>query len=265
MVSATTKPVTASNPFGYSAEEWALRCDLAACYQLIDLYGMSDLAATHISVRIPGDEHHFLLNRFGMLFDEINASSLIKIDLDGNVIGSEAELLNPAGFTIHSAIHMHDPSLACVLHTHTRANNAIAMQKEGLLPLSQKAMLLWNFLRYHDYEGIALDMSERERIVRDLGPDGRVVVLRNHGALTVGRTVAEAFVWMYRLEAACRYQVDGLAGGRELNWLSDADVAHAAKQGRKALGPGGFAEAGKLEWPALLRKLERERGTAYRT
>jgi len=265
MVSSSTKPVSASNPYGFSEEEWALRCELAACYQLIDLYGMSDLAATHISVRLPGDEHHFLLNPFGTLFDEITASSLIKVDINGKVIGAHAGLLNPAGFTIHSAIHMFDPSLSCVLHTHTRANNAIAMQKDGLLPLSQKAILLWDFLRYHDYEGISLDMDERERIVRDLGPDGRIVILRNHGALTVGQSIGEAFVWMYRLEAACRYQIDGLAGGRELNWLSEADVAHAAKQGRKALGIGGWAEAGKLEWPALVRKLERERGTTYRT
>ena len=255
----------AESQHGFSPEEWALRCELAACYQLVDMYGMSDLAATHISVRLPGNEHHFLINRFGMLFDEITASSLLKIDLEGNVVGEGAGLLNPAGFTIHSAIHMHDPSLACVLHTHTRANNAIAMQKEGLLPLSQKAILLWDFLRYHDYEGVALDMSERERIVRDLGADGRVVILRNHGGLTVGNSVGEAFVWMYRLEAACRYQVDGLAGGRELARLSDADVQHAAAQGRKALGRGGWAECGKLEWPALVRKLERERGAAYRT
>jgi ribulose-5-phosphate 4-epimerase/fuculose-1-phosphate aldolase len=245
--------------------EWDLRCQLAACYQLTDLYGMSDLAATHISVRLPGDEHHFLVNNFGMLFDEITASSLIKVDLHGKVIGAAAKSLNPAGFVIHSAIHMARPELACVMHTHTRANNAVAMQKEGLLPLSQKAMLLWDFLSYHDYEGISLDNDERARIVHDLGDEGRVIVLRNHGGLTVGRTIAEAFCWMYRLEAACRYQVDGLAGGRDMNWLPDATVQRAATQGRKALGPGGFAEVGTLEWPSLVRQLERNRGTSYRT
>jgi ribulose-5-phosphate 4-epimerase/fuculose-1-phosphate aldolase len=264
MSSAATLEPTATAS-ATSAKEWQLRCELAAAYQLVDLYGMSDLAATHISVRLPGDEHHFLVNSFGMLFDEITASSLIKVDLDGNVLGAEARKLNPAGFVIHSAIHMARPDLACVLHTHTRANNAVAMQKEGLLPLSQKAVLLWDFLGYHDYEGVALDTNERERIVADLGPEGRVMILRNHGGLTVGRSVAEAFCWMYRLEAACRYQVDGLSGHRDLNWLPDPAVANAAAQGRKALGPGGFAEVGKLEWPSLIRKLERERGTSYRT
>ena len=249
---------------GMSHAEWDLRCELAACYQLVDLYGMSDLAATHISVRLPGDDHHFLVNRFGMLFDEITASSLLKVDLEGNVIG-EAQKLNPAGFVIHSAIHMARPELACVLHTHTRANNAIAMQKKGLLPLSQKAVLLWDFIGYHDYEGVAGDKDERARIVRALGEDGRIVILRNHGGLTVGRTIAEAFCWMYRLEAACRYQIDGLAGGQEMNWLPEASVAKAAAQGRTALGPGGWAEVGSLEWPSLLRKLDRERGTSYRT
>jgi ribulose-5-phosphate 4-epimerase/fuculose-1-phosphate aldolase len=264
-MAAVRKSDLAEMPQGMTAEEWELRCQLAAAYQLVDLYGMSDLAATHISARVPGREHHFLVNQFGMLFDEITASSLIKVDMEGNVLGAEAERLNPAGFVIHSAIHMARPDLVCVLHTHTRANNAVAMQKEGLLPLSQKAILLWDFLAYHDYEGISLDVDERERIVNDLGPDGRVALLRNHGGLTVGRTVAEAFCWMYRLEAACRYQVDGLAGGRDLNWLSDATVARSAAQGRKALGPGGFAEVGKLEWASLVRKLERERGASYRT
>jgi ribulose-5-phosphate 4-epimerase/fuculose-1-phosphate aldolase len=250
---------------GMTQIEWDLRCDLAACYQLTELYGMSDLAATHISVRLPGDDHHFLVNNFGMLFDEITASSLIKVDLNGKVIGAEAKSLNPAGFVIHSAIHMARPDLACVMHTHTAANNAIAMQKDGLLPLSQKAMLLGDFIAYHDYEGISLDNDERERIVSDLGHDGRVVILRNHGGLTVGRTIAEAFCWMYRLEAACRYQVQGLAGGRTLNWLPEATVQRAAIQGRKALGPGGFAEVGTLEWPSLMRQLARKRGTSYRT
>jgi ribulose-5-phosphate 4-epimerase/fuculose-1-phosphate aldolase len=246
-------------------EEWLARCELAACYQLVDLYGLSDMAGTHISVRLPDDQHHFLINRYGLFFDEITASSLLKVDLDGRVLDGDPEGLNPAGFVIHSAIHMSHPDMACVLHTHTRAGNAIAMQKNGLLPLSQKAMTLLPFLRYHDYEGAALAMEERERIVRDLGPDGRILVLRNHGVLTVGRTIGEAFVWMHRFETACRYQVDGLAGGQELNWLPDEVVAFTREQGRRILGPGGLFESGKLEWPALLRKLERERGNSYRS
>jgi ribulose-5-phosphate 4-epimerase/fuculose-1-phosphate aldolase len=245
--------------------EWQMRCDLAACYQLIDLYGMSDMAATHISARVPGGEEHFLINPLGLLFDEITASALIKIDVNGNVIEGHRDAVNPAGFIIHSAIHIARTDLICVLHTHTRANNAIAMQKEGLLPLSQKALLLWSYLRYHDFEGAALSVGERERIVNDLGEGGRVVILRNHGAMTVGATVAEAFMWMYRLEAACRFQVDGLSGGRELNVLSKEIIEHTARQGQKLLGQSGPLETGRLEWAGLLRKLERERGSSYRT
>ncbi len=252
-------------PAGMAPAEWQLRCELAACYRLIDLYGMSDLAGTHISVRLPGESNHFLLNPLGTFFDEMTASMLIKVDFDGRVIEGEARQLNPAGFTIHSAIHMADHSLACVLHTHTRATIGIGMQADGLLPLTQKAVVMQDMTRYHDFEGAALDHDERARIVRDLGPDGRVMLMRNHGALSVGRTIAEAWSWMYRLEAACRYQVDGLAGGRRLHELSPEVIAHTAAQGRKILGPGGYAEVGALEWPGLLRKLERDRGTGYRT
>ena len=252
-------------PAGMVPAEWQLRCELAACFRLTDLYGMSDLAGTHISVRLPGPENQFLLNPLGMFFDEMTASSLIKVDLDGNVIAGRAKQLNPAGFVIHSAIHMADRTLACVLHTHTRATIGVGMQQEGLLPLTQKAVVMQDMTRYHDFEGAALDHGERERIVRDLGSEGRVMFLRNHGALSVGRTVAEAWAWMYRLEAACRYQVDGLSGGRPLHRLSPEVVAHTAAQGRKILGVGGYAEVGALEWPGLIRKLERDRGTAYRT
>ncbi len=256
---------TAGTAAAMSPEEWQLRCDLAACYQLADMYGMSDMAGTHISARLPGPENHFLVNTFGMFFDEITASSLIKVDLDGKVIGGDAKDLNPAGFVIHSAVHMARHDLVCVMHTHTRANNAIAMQKNGLLPLSQKALLLWSFLRYHDFEGPALRLDERERIVQDIGAEGRVVILRNHGALTVGQSVAEAFCWMYRLEAACRYQVDGCSGGQELAFVSPAMIERTATSGKRSLSIGGHAEVGKLEWAALIRKLEREKGTAYRT
>jgi ribulose-5-phosphate 4-epimerase/fuculose-1-phosphate aldolase len=252
-------------------QEWRLRCDLAAAYQLIDLYGMSDLAATHISVRIDGPGHHFLLNPVGILFDQITASSLIKVDLNGEVIDGEALQLNPAGFVIHSAVHMARPDLVCALHTHTRANNAIGALSEGLLPLTQKACSILRVLRYHDYEGMAVELDERERIVRDLGDEeerGRIVVLRNHGALTVGRSISEAWSWMYRLEMACRMQVDILssaASGLSLNTLSESVISRTAEQTWNVLRPDGVMPVGTLEWPSLLRKLERERGTSYRT
>ncbi|MCP3731351.1 class II aldolase/adducin family protein [Sphingomonas sp. MG17] len=250
-------------PGGMSEEEWQVRCDLAACYQLIDLYGMADLMSTHISARVPGGEDHFLLHRYGLFFEEVTASSLIKVDVDGNIVAGEG-IPNSGGFVIHSAIHMYRRDLQCVLHTHTTANNAIAMQKEGLLPLSQQAMMLRPFIGYHEYEGVADDLDERARIANNIGPDGRILVLRHHGALAVGQTVGEAFVWNYRFETACQYQVAGLSGGRELGALSNEAIAHAGEQGRWLLGPGGPGECG-LEWPALLRKLERERGSSYRT
>ncbi len=250
----------------FSETEWQARTDLAACYQLADMYGMSDLAGTHISARVPGKEGQFLLNRFGTLFDEVTASSLVKLDVEGRVIDDDPDMpVNRAAFVIHSAIHMAFPEILCVMHTHTRANNAIAMQKDGLLPLHQKAITLLDFVRRHEFEGAALDLDERDRLVRDLGPEGRILILDNHGAMTVGKNAAEAFTWMYRFETACRFQVDGLAGGRELIWPSDGMIAHTRAQGRKIFGPGGFFQPGMLEWPALLRKLERDRGTSYRT
>ena len=254
-------------PDGISAEEWAVRCDLAAAYQLIDLYGMSDLTGTHISARVPGPDDLFYLNPLGILFDQITASSLITVDLDGNIVDGDADM-NFAGFVIHSAVHMAKPELTSALHTHTVANNAVAAMQEGLLPMTQKALLNLSFVKYHDYEGGALDVDERQRIVRDLGDDGRIVLLRNHGALTVGSSVAEAWVFMYRLEMACRMQVAAMscaAGGMTPIELSPEVILHTMEQGRKALSPGGAFEAGTQEWPSLLRKLERERGTSYRT
>jgi ribulose-5-phosphate 4-epimerase/fuculose-1-phosphate aldolase len=246
-----------------SSVEWDLRRELAACYQLVDLYGLSDFSGTHISVRIPGPEEHFLLNPYGAFFDEITASSLIKVDVDGKILAGNADQLNPAGFVIHSAVHMGLPDMTCVLHAHTPANNAIAAQKDGLLPLTQKAMVMMDFLRYHDYEGSADNLSERERIVRDLTSEGRILVMRNHGVLTGGKTIGEAFCWLLKYEAACRYQIGALSGGVALNTLSPELIAHVAKQGRKILGYGGYAETGS-EWPAFKRKLERERGIGYR-
>ena len=266
-MNASVKSIAAGDvPAGMSAQEWQVRCELAACYQLTDLYGMSDMAATHISARVPGPEEHFLLNPFGMLFDEITASSLIKVDVEGNVVsGGTSKQMNFAGFVIHSAIHMAKPELTCVMHAHTRANNGVAMLKEGLLPLSQKALLMYHYIRYHDFEGAALNLGERERIVADMGDEGRCMILRNHGALTVGTSIGEAFCWMYKLEMACQHQLDGLSAQRELQLLSKEVIEITKEQGRKLFMPGGAAECGKLEWPGLVRKLERERGTLYRT
>ncbi|HSS65087.1 MAG TPA: class II aldolase/adducin family protein [Gammaproteobacteria bacterium] len=243
------------------ADEWRMRLDLAAAYRLAVIYGWTDLNNTHFSARIPGTDH-FLLNPFGMLFDEITATSLTKVDHEGNVIGGSGYPANPAGFVIHGAIHMAVPDANCIVHTHSRFGTAVAMQKQGLLPASQKALTLMGWLAYHDFEGAALDPGERPRIVGDLGGK-KLMILRNHGLLSVGRTMGEAFVWMYRLETACRMQIDALSGGAELNPVSRETQQHTIAQGLKMYGPGGFIEAG-LEWPALIRQLERLDGTGYR-
>ncbi|MEM7407863.1 MAG: class II aldolase/adducin family protein [Pseudomonadota bacterium] len=248
-------------PNGMSADEWQVRCDLAAAYRLCALYGWTDLNNTHISARVPDTDDTFLLNPFGLLFDEITASSLIKVDRDGNVLSDSEFGMNKAGFVIHSAIHMSDPELHFVMHSHSRFGVAVSMQEHGLLPVSQKALTVMGWLAYHDYEGTATELDERPRIVRDLG-ERRVMILRNHGLLTVGRTMGEAFVWMYRLETACRHQIDAMSGGARLQPLSEATQAKTIKTGVKMYGPGGFIEVG-LEWPALLRQLDRAGGLPY--
>ncbi len=247
---------------GISAEEWQLRVDLAAAYRLAAIYGWTDLNNTHFSARVPGPDHHFLLNPFGMLFDEITASSLIKVDQDGTVLGNSDYPANPAGFVIHGAIHMAVPRAQCIIHTHSRFGTAVAMQKQGLLPASQKALTVMGWLAYHDFEGPALSTGERPRIVADLG-DKSILVLRNHGLLSVGESVGEAFVWMYRIETACRQQIDALSGGGELSPLSRETQQKSIDLGLKMYGKGGFIEVGR-EWPALLRQLERHSGTGYR-
>lgn len=248
-------------PGGMSTEEWQARCDLAACYRLVDLYGWSDFFGTHVSLRIP-DTDHFLLNPLGMLFDEITASSLIKVDENGALLSDSDYPINPAGFTIHSAIHMSSPQLNAVIHTHTRAGNAVACMKEGLLPVHQKALIILGFVAYHDYESVALDLNERERIVSDLG-DARILILRNHGLMTVGRTIGEAFLWMSRIETACRYQLDLLSCGRELQELTQETRDLVVKQGREIFADDG-SESGEQLWPAMIRKLERSAGTDWR-
>jgi len=234
-----------------SAEEWRVRVELAACYRLVAHFGWDDLIFTHISARVPGPEHHFLINPYGLTFDEITASSLVKVDLDGKIVEPAPYPINPAGFTIHSAVHAAREDAHCVLHLHTVAGVAVSAHAEGLLPLNQTAMLLGDDLAYHDYEGVALDLAERPRLVADLGTKN-AMLLRNHGTLTVGPSVPAAFLTMYFLERACAMQVATLAGGRDIHWPRDdvrALVSRQAKFGR------GMVDA--IVWAPLLRKLER--------
>jgi ribulose-5-phosphate 4-epimerase/fuculose-1-phosphate aldolase len=235
--------------------EAAIRVDLAACYRLVALYGWDDLVFTHISARIPGPEHHFLINPYGMMFEEITASSLVKIDMEGKPVGASPYPVNPAGFTIHSAVHEVREDAGCVMHLHTPDGTAVSTSKEGLLPLNQTAQLVLPELAYHDYEGVALDLAERPRLQRDLGAKN-IMLLHNHGTLTVGRSCAEAFTRMYFLERACTMQVrTRMLGGPESDYPTAPDVIEK----NAALGKSsGFAEvAERLVWPALLRKLDR--------
>ena len=236
-----------------SDAEWALRTDLAACYRLVALFGWDDLIFTHISARVPGPEHHFLINPYGLLFSEITASSLIKVDLDGRKVADSPHEVNPAGFTIHSAVHAAREDAQCVLHVHSVNGVAVSAQAEGVLPLSQHSIFVLSSLAYHDYEGVALNEDEKPRLVRALG-DRRFLMLRNHGLLTVGASVAEAFVAMYFFETTCMIQVRAQAGGGELIRLSPALVANAQAQFRQVTRGAG----GTLAWPALLRRLDRE-------
>ncbi len=233
-------------------DEWRVRVDLAACYRLVAHYGWDDLIFTHISARVPGPAHHFLINPYGMMFHEITASSLVKIDLDGNIVTPSEYAINPAGFTIHSAIHMARADVACVIHLHTRDGAAVSAQKDGLLPLSQTAMVALASLAYHDYEGIALDLGERERLVRDLG-NKNLMILRNHGTLACGPTVEDAFLRIFTIERACAIQVAALAGGRDLVMPSKEVQEVVAQQTRAGMTRERPAQ---LAWPALLRLLD---------
>jgi ribulose-5-phosphate 4-epimerase/fuculose-1-phosphate aldolase len=227
------------------------------------MFGWSDLLGTHISARVPGQEDAFLINPYGLLFEEITASSLVKVDEDGNILSPTDYHINPAGFVIHGAIHMARPEVACALHTHTQAGVSIATQKDGLLPLTQHALAIIAHTAYHGYEGIATDMSERDRLVADLG-EANLLILRNHGLLTVGRTIAEAFVWMYRAERACRMQLAVQQSGAEPTLIPDDVQEVTIARNRKANSPDGHRPIGKFEWPALLRKLDR-RDESYKT
>lgn len=245
-------PSTAPVRSQVSPEEWQVRVDLAACYRLVAMHGWDDLIFTHISAKVPGPEKHFLINPYGQLFDEITASSLVKIDLQGNVVMPTPFPVNPAGFVIHSAIHEARADARCVLHLHTSPGQAVSAQKNGLLSITQTAMALHNAVAYHDFEGVASDLDERARLVADLG-DKSVMILRNHGTLTVGETVADAFIRMYFLERACEAQVMALGGGVTLNRPPEGTPEKTAQQAEMALGYIGRA----LAWPALIRKLER--------
>lgn len=235
-----------------SEAEWQVRVDLAATYRLVAHYGWSDLIYTHISARVPGPEHHFLINPYGMSFDEITASSLVKIDLDGNIVMPTDYMVNPAGFTIHSAVHMSVPDANAVIHTHSDDGVAVSAQADGLLPLSQTAMIVLEDLAYHDYEGIALEHDERERLVRDLG-NKHCMILRNHGLLTAGASCPDAFLRLYFLERACTMQVRALSGGVKLTMPNQGVPEKTAEQSMFHKKHG----IGKLAWPALLRTLDR--------
>ena len=235
-----------------SDEEWRLRVDLAAAYRLVAHYGWDDLIFTHLSVRIPGPEHHFLLNPYNLMFEEVTASSLVKVDLHGNPIEPTPFITNPAGFTIHSAIHMAREDAHAVMHLHTPHGQAVAAHEEGLLPLTQTAMLIRGDLAFHDYEGVATDLEERDRIVADLGTSN-TMLLRNHGTLTVGSTVGEAFIRMYFLERACEAQIYALSAGDRINNPPQGTPEVAAQQGAAGLK----VAAQLLAWPALLRKAQR--------
>lgn len=237
-------------------KEWKVRCDLAAAYRLVDYFGWSDLIGTHLTARVPGNEDHFLINPYGHLFDEISASSLVKVDMDGNILSETEYHINPAGFTIHSAVHKARPEVASVMHTHTPAGVSVASQASGLLPLTQHAMAVYDHIAYHGYEGISMNLEERERIALDFA-DKNILFLRNHGLLTAGRTVAETFVWLYRAERACRMQLALQQANTELVKIPDTVQAATVERNRKNNSPEGYRPIGKNEWPALLRKLDR--------
>jgi len=234
-----------------SAEEWDARVDCAALYRLVALEGWDDMIFTHISMRVPGPEHHFLINPYGMMFDEITASCLVKVDLDGQIVAPTPYYINPAGFTIHSAIHAAREDAKCVIHLHTDAGVGVAAQKDGLLPLTQNALLVRPHLAYHDYEGVALNLDERERLVRDLG-DKRMLLLRNHGTLAIGQNASEAFMGIFFLERACHQQVMAMSAGRA-GVLEAPDAAQEETRQQSA----GLVMVAGLAWPGLKRKLDR--------
>jgi ribulose-5-phosphate 4-epimerase/fuculose-1-phosphate aldolase len=233
-------------------EEWEQRVALAAAYRLVAHFGWDDLIFTHLSARVPGGEHHFLVNPYGITFDEVTASNLIKVDLAGNKVVASPYAVNPAGFIIHSAIHAARDNAKCVFHVHSVNGVAVSAQKNGLLPISQQSIFVLSSLAYHDYEGVALREDEKPRLVRDLG-EKNFFMLRNHGLITVADNVPDAFLSLYIFESACMIQVRALAGGGELIAIDPRTIASAKQQAETATK----AALGALPWPALLRKLDR--------
>jgi ribulose-5-phosphate 4-epimerase/fuculose-1-phosphate aldolase len=236
-----------------SEAEWKIRVDLAAAYRLVAYYGWDDLIFTHLSARVPGPEHHFLLNPYNLMFEEVTASSLVKVDMNGHPVEPTPFITNPAGFTIHSAIHMAREDAHAVIHLHTPHGQAVSAHSDGLLPLTQTAMLIRDDVAYHDYEGVAVDLDERERLIAHIGDKG-AMLLRNHGTLAVGETVGEAFIRIYFLERACQAQILALSAGEgNLNNPPQGAPEVTAQQGKIGLKMA----AGALAWPALLRKAHR--------
>jgi ribulose-5-phosphate 4-epimerase/fuculose-1-phosphate aldolase len=235
-----------------SPEEWQTRVDLAACYRLIADFGMSDLVFNHVTARVPGTKGEFLINPYGLMFEEITASSLVRVDAAGTVLQDTPFFINPAGYVIHSAVHGARHDVECVIHTHSANGVAVAAQEDGLLPLSQQATFVLPSLGYHDYEGVALRDDEKARLVADLA-NNTFLILRNHGLLTVGTTIADAFLWLYTLECACEIQVKAQAGGGRLRHIA-APIMETARAFSAAALKG---QGGGIAWPALLRKLDR--------
>lgn len=248
----TARKLPAAQRPGMAKEEWAQRVALAACYRLVAMYGWDDLIFTHISARVPGPDHHFLINPYGMSFGEITASSLVKIDLHGRKVVDSAHDINPAGFVIHSAVHAARKDAACVLHTHSLNGTAVSAREEGLLPISQKSTFVLASLAYHDYEGLAIDEGEKARLVRDLG-DKHFLMLRNHGLITVGASVADAFLYMYQFEAACSIQVRAQSAPGKLVMIKQDVLATVEGRLKDVMRGTG----GALVWPSLLRTLDR--------
>ncbi len=235
-----------------SSQEWQARTDLAALYRLVAGHGWDDLVFTHISMRVPGEDEHFLINPYGLLFHEINASNLVKIDINGEIVMETDYFINPAGFTVHSPFHKASEDAHCIIHLHTDYGVAVASQKEGLLPMTQHALIVYNEIAYHEYEGIAVDTAECDRLLADMG-DKTIMILRNHGTLSVGKTAADAYLRMFFLERACKMQILAQSGGTLL--MQGQEMADkVGAQGAAAFqGPGG-----QMIWPSLLRKLDKE-------
>jgi ribulose-5-phosphate 4-epimerase/fuculose-1-phosphate aldolase len=250
-MSVTEMPVT-----HMTDAEWRTRVDLAACYRLVDLFGWSDLINTRITARVPGPHDHFLINPYGLLFDEVTASSLVKIDAEGNKVEPSDWEINSGGFAMPSAVHMARPDLVCVLHSHSIAGCAVSMQKDGLLPLNQHALQVIGDVAYHDYEGTARNPEERTRLLADLR-DRHILVLRNHGLLVVGTSIAAAFVATYRMDRACAMQLALQQSGAAFHPIDHGVVSAAYENTRRRVAGSGRNDPAKFEWPALLRKLDR--------